>query len=159
MGQAYDSSVHEREGGVASEDVTLVADRLHSAAIAVLRHVRSEDAAAGLTAARLSALSVVVFAGPVTVGRLAEMEQVSAPTISRMVAGMVEEGLVRREPDPEDRRVVWLHPTAKGSRILNEGRRKRVEALARELAELDPAGRREIARAAERLLGLLGRTR
>jgi DNA-binding MarR family transcriptional regulator len=140
---------------VVGDDLIEAADRLHSAAIAVLRHVRSEDAASGLTAARLSVLSVVVFAGPVTVGRLAELEQVSAPTMSRMIAGMVDEGLVRREPDSQDRRVVWLHATAKGSRLLKEGRRRRVEALARELARLDGADRREVARAAERLLTLL----
>jgi DNA-binding MarR family transcriptional regulator len=140
-----------------SPDLLTLADRLHSTAIAVLRHVRSEDTASGLTAARLSALSVIVFAGPVTMSQLADAEQVSVPTISRMIAGMVEDGLVRRQPDTADRRVVWLHPTARGSRLLNEGRRRRVEALARLLSGVDPVDRRELARAADRLLTALGR--
>ena len=143
--------------GHEDDDSIQVADRLHSAAIAVLRHVRSEDAASGLSAARLSALSVVVFGGPVTVSQLAEAEQVSAPTISRMISGMVEEGLVRREPDAADRRVVWLHPTAKGARLLGEGRRRRVEALARELESFDAVDRREVGRVADRLLSVFRR--
>ena len=77
-----------------------VADRLHSAAIHLLRRLRREDEAMGLTAARASALSVLVFGGrPVTLGALAQAEQVSAPTITRLIVGMERDGLVRREPD------------------------------------------------------------
>ena len=87
-----------------------VADRLHSAAIQLLRRLRREDEAMGLTAARASALSVLVFGGrPVTLGALAQAEQVSAPTITRLIVGMERDGLVRREPDAKDGRVVWLH--------------------------------------------------
>jgi len=114
-----------------------VADRLHSASIHVLRRVRAQDARSGLSAARLSAMSVIVFGGPVTLGRLAEAEQVSAPTMTRMVAALEEEGLVARQADSRDRRVVWLRPTERGRRTLEEGRRRRVRALAAALAALD----------------------
>jgi DNA-binding MarR family transcriptional regulator len=134
-----------------------VADRLHSAAIHLLRRLRRVDQSMGITAARASALSVVVFGGPVTLGRLAEAEQVSAPTMTRLIVGMEEDGLVKREADPHDRRVVWIRPTARGTRILTEGRRRRVEALARELAALDPASVAVLAQAAE-ILEALGRT-
>src|SRR6476469_3956877 len=77
-----------------------VADRLHSAAIRLLRRLRREDEAMGLTAARASALSVLVFGGrPVTLGALAQAEQVSAPTVTRLIVGMERDGLVRRTPD------------------------------------------------------------
>ena len=77
-----------------------VADRLHSAAIRLLRRLRREDEAMGLTAARASALSVLVFGGrPITLGALAQAEQVSAPTITRLIVGMERDGLVRREAD------------------------------------------------------------
>src|SRR5207253_1577300 len=82
-----------------------VADRLHSAAIHLLRLVRREDTASGLTPARLSALSVLVFGGPRTVGELAAAEQVRSPTMSRLVAGMESDGLVERRPSTDDRRV------------------------------------------------------
>jgi DNA-binding MarR family transcriptional regulator len=116
-----------------------VADRLHSAAIHLLRALRRQDEATGLSGARLSALSVVVFGGPVTVTKIASAEQVSVPTVTRMLAGMERDGLVKRERDAADRRMIWVRPTAKGTRLLVEGRRRRVAALASDLAKLDGA--------------------
>ena len=127
----------------------VVADRVHSAAIHLLRRLRKQDEAIGLTAARMSALSVVVFGGPVTIGRLAEAEQVSGPTITRLLAGMERDGLVKRARDADDGRVVWIKATPKGTRLLQEGRRLRVEALAADLAALDPGDLALLARAAE----------
>src|SRR5213083_1354939 len=119
-----------------------LADRLHSAAVHLLRRLRRHDAAMGLSAARASALSVVVFGGPVTIGQLAQAEQVSAPTMTRLIIGMEREGLVRREADARDGRVVWLQPTARGARTLEAGRRRRVAALAEDLGTLSPGERR-----------------
>jgi DNA-binding MarR family transcriptional regulator len=127
----------------------VVADRVHSAAIHLLRRLRKQDEALGLTAARMSALSVVVFGGPVTIGRLAEAEQVTGPTVTRLLAGMERDGLLRRTRDTDDRRVVWIKATPKGTRLLQEGRRRRIAALAAELAALDPADLALLARAAE----------
>jgi DNA-binding MarR family transcriptional regulator len=122
-----------------------VADRLHSAAVQLLRRLRREDVAMGLTAARASALSVLVFGGkPLTLGALAQAEQVSAPTITRLIVGMERDGLVRRTADASDGRVVWLQPTAKGARLLRAGRTRRVAALEAELATLAPAERETI---------------
>jgi DNA-binding MarR family transcriptional regulator len=126
-----------------------VADRVHSAAIHLLRRLRRQDEAIGLTAARMSALSVVVFAGPVTIGRLADAEQVSGPTITRLLAGMERDGLLTRTRDTGDRRVVWIKASPKGTRLLQEGRRRRIAALADDLASLDPADLALLARAAE----------
>lgn len=130
-------------------DPSAVADRLHSAAIHLLRRLRKEDEAIGLTAARTSALSVVVFGGPVTIGQLATAEQVSAPTMTRLLVGMERDGLLKRERDAEDGRVVWIRATAKGTRILQEGRRRRVEALAGELADLSASELTLLLKAAE----------
>jgi len=125
-----------------------VADRLHSAAVQLLRRLRREDVAMGLTAARASALSVLVFGGkPLTLGALAQAEQVSAPTITRLIVGMERDGLVRRTADASDGRVVWLQATAKGARLLHAGRTRRVAALEAELATLAPAERETIAAA------------
>ena len=122
---------------------------MHSAAIHLLRRLRKQDEAIGLTAARMSALSVVVFGGPVTIGRLAEAEQVSGPTITRLLAGMERDGLLKRARDAKDRRVIWITATPRGSRLLQEGRRRRVAALAGDLASLEPAELALLARAAE----------
>jgi DNA-binding MarR family transcriptional regulator len=121
-----------------------LADQLHSAAIHLLRQLRKEDDASGLSAPRLSALSVVVFGGPLTLGRLAAAEQVKPPTRTRIVTGLEKEGLVKRIGDPRDRRLTRIQATIKGQKVLTAGRARRVEKLAaavrdlrrRELAEL-----------------------
>jgi DNA-binding MarR family transcriptional regulator len=128
-----------------------VADRLHSAAIHLLRRLRTEDAASGLTAPRLSALSVIVFGGPLTLGALAAAEQVRPPTMTRLVAALERAGLVTREPDPEDRRQVLLRATPAGRKLLEEGRARRTATLARRVAALPPDDLAALARAADLL--------
>ena len=132
-----------------------IANRLHSAAIHLLRRLRRQDEAMGLSQARASALSVVVFGGPVTIGDLAHAEHVSAPTMTRLVIGMERDGLVRRQSDASDGRIVWLKPTTKGTRILHEGRRRRVAALAEQLATLTERDRQTLASASQILERLL----
>ena len=132
-----------------------IADRLHSAAIHLLRRVRRQDETMGLSPARASALSVVVFGGPQTIGDLAHAEHVSAPTMTRLVVGMERDGLIRREHDARDGRIVWLRPTTKGTRILHEGRRRRVAALAEQLATLPERDRHTLASASEILERML----
>jgi DNA-binding MarR family transcriptional regulator len=124
-----------------------VADRLHSAAIHLLRRVRREDDASGLPAPQLSALSVVVFNGPVTLGTLARAEQVRPPTITRVVAALEEQGLVVRETTAADRRVTLIKATPRGTRLLQEGRQRRVAALATTLDRLSAADLRLLRRA------------
>ena len=114
-----------------------VADRLHSAAIHLLRRVREQEAALGISSPRLSALSVVVFAGPLPIGELATTEGVRPPTMTRLVDGLEREGLVVREDDPEDRRTVRVRATARGARMLQRGRARRVASLTAGLRTLD----------------------
>ena len=111
------------------------ADRIHSASIHLLRRISREDAAARVSAARLSALSVLVFAGPKTVSELATMERVKVPTMSRLVSAMEDELLVRREPHGTDARAVVLHATAKGRRVLERAREVRLSLLESLLAQ------------------------
>lgn len=114
-----------------------VADRLHSAAIHLLRRLRREDEASGISAAKLSALSVIVFGGPLTVSGLAAAEHVTPPTVSRLLTQLERAGLVRREPGRDDRRVVWIHATEKGKQLMEEGRHRRIVALEALLHTLD----------------------
>ena len=107
-----------------------VADRLHSAAIHLLRTVRKTDISIGISPARLSALSVLVFGGPRSLRELAEAEQVTAPTTSRIAAGLESEGFLSRRADKHDRRAIQLRATAKGKAALERGRRLRIESLA-----------------------------
>jgi len=127
------------------------ADRLHSAAIHLLRRLRVRDRESGVGPAQLSALSELVLdGGPRSLGELAEAEQVRPPTMSRIVAGLVRAGLVRRGKT-EDGRRIRLEATAKGTRILQEGRQRRVESLAQALSSLPEADRLRVAELTELL--------
>jgi DNA-binding MarR family transcriptional regulator len=114
-----------------------IADQLHSAAIHLLRKLRKEDEGSGLNAPRLSALSVIVFGGPITLGDLAAAEQVRPPTMTRIVNALEEQGLVLRTQNAEDGRSTYLSATPAGKKLLLAGRARRVRALAKQIAALN----------------------
>jgi DNA-binding MarR family transcriptional regulator len=121
-----------------------LADRLHSTAIHLLRQVRVQDAATGLAPARLSALSVLVFGGAMSLNKLAQAEQVRPPTMSRIVDALESEGLIRRTVNSQDRRAIVLEATEKGAAILWQGRKRRVKFLAKHLSRLSEEERKKI---------------
>lgn len=129
-----------------SEDT---ATRLQSASIRLLRLLRREGEESGLSAPRLSALSVLVDAGPLSLAELAAAEQVRPPTMSRIVDALVGSGLASRETDPEDRRGVRLAATAKGTALLAGGGEQRVRTLAGRFDRLAESERRALARGVE----------
>jgi DNA-binding MarR family transcriptional regulator len=139
----------ERESDGGREPPEEVADRLHSAAIHLLRRLRREDRQIGLSAPRLSALSVVVMAGPITLGDLAGAEQVRPPTMTRLVSALEAKGLVTREPDPHDRRLTRVRATSKGQTLFAKGRARRIQALATQVRRLDARDVATLRRAAE----------
>lgn len=118
-----------------------VARRVHSAALHLMRYVRTQDAALGVPPAQLSALSVIVFGGKTSLSELAKSEEVRPPTMSRIIDALVRSGLVKRETDQKDRRSVIITATEKGARIMHEGRGRREKRL---LELLQPLRREEI---------------
>ncbi len=131
------------------EATRALAERVHALAIHLLRRVRSADAASGLSAARLSALSVLVFGGARSLGELAEAEQVTAATMSRLVSGLEGEGLVRRERDRSDARRLRVSVTSAGRAALEAGRARRVALMSALLAGLGPDRRGSVLEAVE----------
>jgi DNA-binding MarR family transcriptional regulator len=112
-----------------------VAGRLHSAAIHLLRLARTVDGESGLSPSRLSALSVLVFGGPRTVGGLAAAEGVRSPTMTQLINGLEAGGLVRRRPaESGDGRRVVVEPTPAGRRLLRRAQARRLDVLAEVLA-------------------------
>src|ERR1700730_435696 len=111
-------------------DALAIADRLHSAAIHLLRRLRKQDVLTGEGPARLSALSVLVFGGAKTLGELAAAEQVKPPTMSRIVAGLKRSRLVEITADAHDARRKPIHATSKGVALLGAARKRRVSYLA-----------------------------
>lgn len=134
---------------MSEREIRDVAARLHSSAIRLLRTLRREDDGSGLSAPRLSALSVIVFAGPLSLAELAAAEQVKPPTMSRIVDALVERGLITRIAKPGDRRSVEIQATEEGVQLLEAGRERRVHALSARLRKLADSERRALARGVE----------
>ena len=107
-----------------------------------------------------SALGVVFYLGPIRMGALAAAEHVGASAMTRTVAILERDGLVRRQTDPADVRAVLVTATRKGARLVKQGRDERVRRIDRGLARLSPGARRRIASMVgdlERLLDVLER--
>ena len=132
-----------------------VADRLHSAAIHLLRRARRTDPLTGVSPAQLSALSVLM-SGPKTLGDLAAAEQVRPPTMSRLVSEMERAGVARKVTDRDDARVIRVHATPKGLRALSRGRSMRIGAIERLMNELDADELGDVERAVGAIEKLLG---
>lgn len=118
-----------------------LATTLHATAIRLLRAARADDPETGLSPARLSALSVIVHAGPMALSELARQEQVSRPAVSQLVRGLEQEGLVLRRTDPQDGRSAVLKATARGRRRLLAARARRVKRIGAMLERMAPAER------------------
>jgi DNA-binding MarR family transcriptional regulator len=110
----------------------------------------------GVTASSLSALWSIERLAPVTLGELATVERVQPPTITRIVAGLEEAGLVARQVDPSDRRVARLRLTPQGRRFVERTRTRRTAYLAKALQDVEPEDREVLVRAARILEGMLG---
>ena len=135
-----------------SQNAEQVADLLHGSAIRLLRFVRKEDVAAGITGPQLSVLSVLVYAGPQTLGKLAAAEQVRPPTMSQMVTELEKRGLAARRPI--DRRSILVSVTEKGRRLLEAGRKRRLARLSAALATLSAEKLETLREAAELIAGV-----
>jgi DNA-binding MarR family transcriptional regulator len=144
----------KKRSGQAAGDAHAIAERVHSAAIRLLRRLRKSDAVQGLSGPKSSALSVLVFGGPQTLKDLAAAEQVRAPTMSRLVAEMEADGLATKAGDKSDRRVVRIAATAKGKALLEAGRERRLEVLTAQVEALSRAERETLQKAAEILVRL-----
>ncbi len=126
-----------------------VAEEFHRAALRLLRRLRNEDTSFQISTARLSALSVLVFVGPQSVSALAEIEQVSQPTMTSLTQGLAKDELIRIERDVSDRRIRRLVATRRGKGLLQRARRRRIEALSTLMDDLTERELGTLARAAK----------
>jgi DNA-binding MarR family transcriptional regulator len=113
--------------------------------IARLARQLRQQAGSGLSPSQHSALVTIEVAGPITLGELAVAEQVAPPTVTKVVAKLEDDGLVAREVDPADRRVVRVSATTEGRRRLDHSRSRRNAWLAKQLRALDPDEIRRLA--------------
>lgn len=132
--------------------------RLNSVAIHLVRRARTADEALGVPPGQLSTLSVLVFGGERTIAELAEAEQVTSPTITRIVDGLERAGLARRHPHPDDGRATLVRATSKGRRLMERGRQRRVDLLTSLLERLSEDEVDAVAQAANALARSLSET-
>jgi DNA-binding MarR family transcriptional regulator len=125
-------------------ELEAAASALNSGAIHLLRSLAAVDRLAGLTPARLSALSVLVFGGPQSLGALAAAEGVAGPTMTRIVDGLAAGGLAERRPDPADGRAVVIAATAAGDSLMRRAAGRRIETIASAIEVLSVADRRRL---------------
>jgi DNA-binding MarR family transcriptional regulator len=147
-------SIPDLPAGLPSNDLNELANTVHSVSLRLLRQIRMVDGTSGLSGPRISLLSVLVFAGPLSIGKLATIEQISGPAITKLVDGLAKDGLARRVRSSTDRRVVLVEATAAGRKRLERGRARRVDAVATALGELDPSEQASV-RAAFQILARL----
>jgi DNA-binding MarR family transcriptional regulator len=132
------------------------APRLRMATMRLARLLR-QHADPDLSQTLISALATIARCGPVTLGRLAELESVQPPSMTRIVAKLEDHDLVVREVDDTDRRVARVSVTPAAEQLLAEVRIRRNELLAQRLAGLsaeDVAALDAALPALERLAGL-----
>ena len=139
----------------AKADFERLSRTLHSAALHLLRDLRTQDSASGIGPSQLSALSVIVFGGPKSLHDLAHAEQVQPPTMSKIVDALVQQGLARREVNSSDRRSITIFPTPKGMQVMKEGRDRREKRLIEMLRRLKQDEIRDLQRATEILTRIL----
>ena len=135
------------------------ASDLNSAAIHLLRGLRETDRQSGLTPARLSALSVLVFGGPTPLGRLAKIEGVASPTMTGIVDGLCDLGLATRSGHPDSARLVMVIATDAGVRLMGAAAERRFKVIIAALQRLPESERAELVRLAPSLRKLAGLVR
>ncbi|MCX7357187.1 MAG: MarR family transcriptional regulator [Alphaproteobacteria bacterium] len=139
---------------MARTDSLEVATALHRAAIRLLRTVRVADDETGVSAPKLSALSVLTFGGPQSLKSLAGAEQVTPATMSKLVTDLEAAGLVAKRADREDKRGLRIEVTAKGRALMEEGRKRRLALLNTRIAKLSREERAQLADASALMMRL-----
>ncbi len=137
------------------QEIVALADSLHSTAIHLLRRVRTQDRASRVGPAQLSALSVLVFGGAMSLGRLADLEQVKPPTMVRIVQGLVKRKLAATRTDAADARKLSISATHKGRALMQRARVRRVQALAEMVARRSEQEQRQLGEAVRILKALI----
>lgn len=139
---------------------TVSASRLRAVVGKLSRRLRPTFAGTGLTPTRVSVLFSVVRMGPLRLTELAEVEGLNPTMLSRVIAELAAQGLVRRVTDPQDRRAALVDATPEGKQLREQIISERSDVLSVQLSDLTAAERRALDEAlpilealAERLKG------
>lgn len=132
-----------------------LSNRLNAGAIRLVRSLPAPRASTSLTPSELSVLAAIASAGSIAARDLARYEEVTAATMSRIVASLERKRLVRRKRDRNDARLHWIALTSLGAQRSKEGRLRQIAPLAAAIAKLDKSKRAVLTEAADILDALL----
>ncbi|MET0695232.1 MAG: MarR family transcriptional regulator [Propionibacteriaceae bacterium] len=119
-----------------------LASALRPSVLRLARRLRQmRDDTLDLNTNQLSAMSVLLNSGDLSMGELASQEKVQPPSMTRVVNGLEELGFVTRQPHPVDKRQSVVSLTDSGRQVLLANRRRRDQWLAKRIAELEPEER------------------
>jgi DNA-binding MarR family transcriptional regulator len=127
----------------------VLASALRLSVVRLNRRMRAQRVNSAVTISQLAAMSTLDFHGPLTPGELAAHEKVQPPSMTRVLAGLEDLGLVDRKPHPTDGRQVIVQLTGAGKQLCRDEVRMREAWLSRRVAELDPDDREALRRAVE----------
>jgi DNA-binding MarR family transcriptional regulator len=127
------------------------AEQLYLAIVHVSVRMRRLDDELGLSPARFSVLATLRYDGPQRIGELARREGVAQPTMTQSVQGLEAAGLVARRPDPADGRSQVIELTSAGRALVRRARARKIDWIARSLADLSPTTRAALHQAATSL--------
>jgi DNA-binding MarR family transcriptional regulator len=133
----------------AAAPASVLASALRLSVVRLNRRMRAQRANSAVTISQLAAMSTLDFHGPLTPGELAAHEKVQPPSMTRILAGLEEIGLVGRKPHPTDGRQVIVQLTDAGKQLCRDEVRMREAWLSRRVAELEPEDREVLRRAVE----------
>ena len=126
-------------------------------AVARLARVLRQRSMGGLTPSQLSCLTSVEALEPVRLADLAAHEAVAPPTLTRIIAALVDLGLVERRADPADARAARITATPEGRAALQRVREERTAHLVQRLAALSDEQAAHLVGAVSLLETLVGR--
>ena len=126
-------------------------DRLIALIDLLQNRVRPSYHTTRLTAARMSALRIIIENDGTTGGQIAQAERVTQATITRVLDGLDGSGFIEREPSQRDRRIVDVRATEAGRAAFREAVASQIERLAGDLATLSAEDRAKISDAIRRL--------
>ena len=118
-----------------------------------LRHQSREALAPyGISLSQLRALEVLLRHGPVRPGELAEHLRIAPRSATEVVDALESRGLVRRRPDPSDRRATLVELSEHGASVMTAIRAARGTEAERTFGRLSPADREHLARILRQIL-------
>jgi DNA-binding MarR family transcriptional regulator len=141
----------------ATADPDTLAIDLRTAVMRTSRRLRVEATGDIITPGQYTVLALLNGSGPSTLRALAESEHVQAPSMTRIVNALADQGFVTRNGDPDDGRQVRVHITDDGRTVLAEARNQRTAWLAQRVAGLSEEDRRTLSRAARIMQEMSGK--